>query len=665
MTRLVVHIGTHKTGTTTIQRTLSANRQQLLARSINYPNYSLIGRKPHYAHLGMANALAGDHPNIPKEAAEDFFRSVRSQAEEHQTTLISAESMYRQVIGEAPQNAISREAYWKGRIAYINRVHEVLGSAEIVMVVRRQADFAESMYQEHVKVTRYGKTFLEFLKEFWFHFEYYQQAKAWAEVFGNIKIIRFDDIKGKNIAENFLNFLSIDAGPLRTIPNQNESLSHEAVMLKRILNVGSYPREQLREFSRQLTELKKIAPQSKTRRSFFNSDKSRNVFQDGFLVDNEKLEKLVIGLRGSLFEPFDDNREFGDAGDINHLASLASKLSPSVDLRLSTPKGTQTKMAIDLSQPFTIELPKHRLHYTPKGDTLVVIFDKAQATRRQSADLSQLGLRFVMAEGHSVLGVTEKSYDWYRDPELHDTLQNLKSDGFFGSFSDVIMMGSAMGGFGATAFASLSPGCRVLAFNPQSTLYEDLVPWEAQHSFSRSQSLSDEFSDGPEGVLDADSVFIIYDPFLKKYRLHADRYRSKNVHHLRTFFMGHALPESFSRLGILEDTIRKGIDGTLDSRFLHRAIRSRRDLINYKTQLISALARYNHPKAGLYASRWAMQDESKRYFQNYEALFTAALGDLPEAGRILDEIQSGSRSIQVQGAAIVSNNNEGSKKDDI
>ena len=61
MGRLIVHIGTHKTATTSLQRHLARNREALAARGIWYPDYGLIGHEPHYAHLGIVNALAGQH----------------------------------------------------------------------------------------------------------------------------------------------------------------------------------------------------------------------------------------------------------------------------------------------------------------------------------------------------------------------------------------------------------------------------------------------------------------------------------------------------------------------------------------------------------------------------------------------------------------------------
>lgn len=170
MGRLILHVGTHKTGTTSIQRALALHRRRLRERGIRYPDYTGIGLPSHYAHIGVANALAEQHPQISAEDAVRFFEFVRGQVGDYSATIISAEPMYRQTLGAvAPQSAPDAAAYWEMRDAYIARLRALTGPAEIVLVVRRQDEFAESMYQEHVKVTRYSGSFQTYLRQFWFH----------------------------------------------------------------------------------------------------------------------------------------------------------------------------------------------------------------------------------------------------------------------------------------------------------------------------------------------------------------------------------------------------------------------------------------------------------------------------------------------------------------
>lgn len=90
------------------------------------------------------------------------------------------------------------------------RFRSLIGPAEIAIVIRQQDQFAESMYQEQIKVTRHSLEFAEFLEKFWFHFDYTAQIKAWKKHFSTIHIIPFDRIKGDDIAGRFLQHIGIN-----------------------------------------------------------------------------------------------------------------------------------------------------------------------------------------------------------------------------------------------------------------------------------------------------------------------------------------------------------------------------------------------------------------------------------------------------------------------
>lgn len=71
MSKVVLHIGTEKTGTTSIQHFMSQNRQALLAKGIVYPN--LGSRKD--AHFDLVNSV---HPLDNGGASYGVFRACNS-----------------------------------------------------------------------------------------------------------------------------------------------------------------------------------------------------------------------------------------------------------------------------------------------------------------------------------------------------------------------------------------------------------------------------------------------------------------------------------------------------------------------------------------------------------------------------------------------------------
>lgn len=248
MGRLILHIGTHKTGTTSIQRGLSRNREVLKSKGILYPSYDLIEKRNHYAHIGIANAFTNDHPELTRADAIAFFAKVVEASKNYDATIISAESFFRHValgVDGKPQKIPGLpKNYWLKRKAYIQDLKDHLGvdDIEVVMVVRRQIEYGQSLYQEHIKTGGYKGDFSDFRTGFWHRFDYLRQARAWAEVFGKMHVLRFEDlIAADDILEGFGQALDIDLMGLSRAPIENIAFPPDMVVWKRMLNghVGS------------------------------------------------------------------------------------------------------------------------------------------------------------------------------------------------------------------------------------------------------------------------------------------------------------------------------------------------------------------------------------------------------------------------------------------
>jgi hypothetical protein len=283
------------------------------------------------------------------------------------------------------------------------------------------------------------------------------------------------------------------------------------------------------------------------------------------------------------------------------------------------------------------DLPANRLLYTPGDATLVVSFDNAGSPHREPPDRPAWGHKFYTGEGHAVLGVIAKASDWYRDPDLHAALIELRDTGFFARFDRVMMTGSSMGGYGATAFAGLAPGCHVLSFNPQSTLRSDLVPWETNHPNGRIQDWIGPFADAATEARAAAQCYVFYDPYHFEDRRHADRYSGPGLRHMRVPFMGHGLPQAFQDMGMLKEVMRRGIAGTLEDDWFYTAVRARRSQAKYYKTLAAPLARGGHLSAGatLMARAYARYDDP--YFRYREAMFRAGQGDVAGAFGLLEQ----------------------------
>lgn len=292
---------------------------------------------------------------------------------------------------------------------------------------------------------------------------------------------------------------------------------------------------------------------------------------------------------------------------------------------------------------FKTVLPKNRLSFTAAGPTLVVSFDNAVAAQRKAPDRGPWGHSFFADEGHSVLGVIAGDSDWFRCPALHKELLALRDRGFFQQFAQVVMTGTSMGGFGAAAFASLAPGCRVISYTPQSTLRADLVPWETNHRKGRQQSWDGLFTDAAAESRQASEVYLFYDPFHSEDRRHAARFTGENVRHLRSPLLGHGLPEAFDAMGLLKDIFRKASTGTLENAWFYATMRARRTLPKYHKEMLHALARHHHLETGAAVARRAFETFADPYFAQREALFTAATGNILDAMTQMDRLARAQR----------------------
>jgi hypothetical protein len=245
---LVVHIGTHKTGTTAIQKFATAHRDELRAQGLWYPSYAGIDIPEHYGHHHFAHAVAGEkHGTFTPEDAPRFMESVHAGQMPGETVLLSAEPIYRHTLGKTGD-------YWSRRRAYIRRLKETIGTDDvtILVVLRRQDDFARSLYQENVKVNKYAADFRSFLAQASNQFDYHRQLRAFAAEFQRVSVLVYEDLKKTGLVETFFRKLGIEAPMAVEAVGTNPSLPVELVEYKRLLNATNLGAGKLKQVGNKL-----------------------------------------------------------------------------------------------------------------------------------------------------------------------------------------------------------------------------------------------------------------------------------------------------------------------------------------------------------------------------------------------------------------------------
>ncbi len=314
--RIILHIGTHKTGTTSIQKFCAWNRLRLRAGGLWYPDYDLIGKESHYAHHHLVNAVAG----LPtsrggRTEAAAFFAAIRAQAGESETVLISAEALWRHVTPPVAlaQNEFSaagtEKSYWSRRRNFVAQVADAAGlqDVEVVAVLRRQDDCAESMFKERVKGTSFADSFESYLERFSHRFRYFDQLSVWAEVFPKVEALVYDELAGGgDLVRAFFRALHVPLeDELAPVAKLNVSMSNDLVAYKRELNRSGLGEDELYRIAEAMQDGDFARGLELDQGSTLWPDAARRQsFMDGFAAQNaQALQRFCSSHRTLLFAP--------------------------------------------------------------------------------------------------------------------------------------------------------------------------------------------------------------------------------------------------------------------------------------------------------------------------------------------------------------------------
>lgn len=245
MSRLILHVGMAKTGTTAIQTFAANNRQELIKRGLWYPDYKPVSDLRQNAHHAFAHSLAGMGHHLSIEQSKTLVDSwhEKTQGSKHDL-MLSSEGMSNRVIGKPEENWLEK------RRRYVQTLGGILAPFDVVvvMVLRRQDEFARSMYQEYVSggfwATRLWVDADLHRKSVWAHsfpryrkvleesvLHYLNNLLLYEEVFGRPDVLLFDDlIKTGHLSSAFLKELGVnteglvDPGMVRRSPSYEETL---------------------------------------------------------------------------------------------------------------------------------------------------------------------------------------------------------------------------------------------------------------------------------------------------------------------------------------------------------------------------------------------------------------------------------------------------------
>ena len=236
-----LHIGTEKTGTTTLQAFLHDNREALAAQGFLFTQSA--GERNN-----REMSIAAFDP-VRRDDATMALR-IRTQEELAQFQRTVVEKLKTEVAATTHEQAIFSSEHFHSRLvrpSEIERLKEIVKElgftrTTVVVYLRRPAELATSLFSTAVKSGSHAAAPPEPGEHYWDVICNHQRTLLkWSEVFGaeNVvpRLFTRQDLVGGHIVNDFLGVLGIPLGSMRIPANQNEGLSQFGIEVLRRLNV--------------------------------------------------------------------------------------------------------------------------------------------------------------------------------------------------------------------------------------------------------------------------------------------------------------------------------------------------------------------------------------------------------------------------------------------
>lgn len=228
MVTAYIHIGTHKTGSTSIQYFLFKNRNKLKEQGFLYP-LSGIPKKNLFGQHHLAAAFLENLQINTYNPNSGGWEEVISEADAlpDKKIIISSENF----------------SHPRFDLEQIYKVKDYLSqyTVKIVVYLRRQDNYLISQYRQFIGANKYSDSFQRFISEQKWLIDYYQILKPWQEVFGtkNIIVRVFEPERFKNdLLDDFLDAIDYpqNRSELTKTSMQSVSPSVKETNLKQYFN---------------------------------------------------------------------------------------------------------------------------------------------------------------------------------------------------------------------------------------------------------------------------------------------------------------------------------------------------------------------------------------------------------------------------------------------
>jgi len=228
--KLIIHVGTPKTGTTSIQNYLAKKQGKLRRKGILYPhNHKNLHNPNAPKHQWFEKNLVTTHL---EQFLENFKNIIAQVKEDTHTIILSSEGVYN---------------YWWNFPSESKDVLKELAKhfdIEVWAWFREPLDFIEDYYKQCIRNPQvesnpcYGKdlSFAEMLDIKWFsqHLDYQGFVSECHTLFGkhNVSVFKYEG----DVVQKVIKKLGLETPHDNPIPRQNKSLNSASIALLRTIN---------------------------------------------------------------------------------------------------------------------------------------------------------------------------------------------------------------------------------------------------------------------------------------------------------------------------------------------------------------------------------------------------------------------------------------------
>jgi hypothetical protein len=336
MKQLVIHIGTHKTGTTSIQQFLTQNQESLRKRGIAYfkPDPNGLSSLHHNLSLGLLQRalwkvgisyevnVSWINHNEYFRSLEKYFDDLRLYMAENSlsTAIVSSEGFFGTAkvfcngfFDDFPRTLDDQESL-QIDTSIVNDLKKSIGTdfdVKVMVYLRRQDTHFNSLYNFYLTDLgiRMHKSPEIYLASNPHEYDYYRELCLWRDAFGNIALCPFIFEKGfmpNGLIHHFLGnalgneYLDLIDREINTNEQRPWTILTFISEISKLWPQNEFSKSNLEEF------LNQALPMSSggTQKLFCLDEKIEAAFMSSLTRSNQKLGMEFFGLEGSPFEPY-------------------------------------------------------------------------------------------------------------------------------------------------------------------------------------------------------------------------------------------------------------------------------------------------------------------------------------------------------------------------